>query len=86
MNVKRYAHECKRHIDDTYIDFLLGIFLYFCTPSSRSGATVLDGEYVSTHVLATSEECFLVVFRIWCGTTLKLWLIKSSDFQMGGLL
>ena len=44
-------------------------------PWGLQGGTALDGEYVSTHLLATSRECFLVVYRIWRGT-LQLFMLR----------
>ena len=56
----------KRKEDKRYIDVYLFLFrkvlVFFFTPSSRFGDAALDEEYVSTHFLATSKECFFSGF------------------------
>ena len=59
-----------------YIHFLGIKFLYFCTPSSWSGATALDGEYVSRIFWPHLKSVYLVFFLIWCDTTLKLFMLS----------
>ena len=41
------------------------MFLCFCTPSSGSDASVLDGKYVSTHFLATSKLRVFQFFSVF---------------------
>ena len=61
-----------------FISYILCFTLF--TSSPRSGATALDGEYVSTDFLATSKGWFLVVFRIWRGTPFSLFIPIMSTF------
>ena len=70
-SVKWKSEEDKRYID-VYL-FLFRKVLVFFTPSSGFGDAALDEEFVSTQFLASG---FLVAFRVWRGTALKLFMLS----------
>ena len=64
----------------TYFNFISYILCFILfTSSPRSGATALDGEYVSTDFFWSHlKSGFLVVFRIWRGTPISLFMPTMS--------
>ena len=56
--------------------FFVIVYYTFLCP----GAAALDGEYVSTQVLATFEGCFLMCLRIWRDTNRFALLLNSVGF------